>query len=242
MLPPNQMMPAPAYPMTDQKAANAAVMPQKFWIKTKEVNILDAAGRPTGQTKYVNEEWVTVAKIGVTIPATVDHNIASIKKGWKRNIQQHEEAEGEMAALWRTVEPYYENWKKGGEASEIINGTPLAVWPGVTKDVVEALKPFNIRSVEDLSQVNDTVMNRIPNPSMHLYRERAKKFLATKDIALVVAELTNRDDELAQMKAEMASLKNMLAASEFAKKEAEGERDDAVPAVARRRKAKAEAA
>ena len=34
MLPPNQMMPAPAYPMTDQKHSNAAVMPQKFWIKT----------------------------------------------------------------------------------------------------------------------------------------------------------------------------------------------------------------
>lgn len=236
MLPPNQMMPPPAYPMTDAKHVLASVVPQKFWVKTKEVPILDASGRPTGQTKYVNEEWVTVAKIGVTIPATVDHNIASIKKGFKRCIAQHEEADGEMAALWRTVEPYYENWKKGGEASEIINGTPLAVWPGVTKDVVEALKPFNIRSVEDLSQVNDGIMNRIPNPNMHLYRERAKKFLATKDIALVVAELTNRDDELAQMKAEMEGLKNMLAASEFAKKEAEGERDESVPGVARKRK------
>ena len=239
---PNQTMVPPSFPMTDLKPVMAAVVPQKFEVRIREIPMLDANGRPNGQSIYKNEEWVEVAKVGVTIPATTPHNIERLKKAAKKAMAQNDEKDNEFAALWRTIEPYYNNWKTGGDADLIINGTPLAAWSGITKDVVDGLKPFNIRSVEDLASVNDSIMARIPNPNMHLYRERARKFLSTKDIAVAVAELTNANAEVEALKAQLDEIKRMYATSEFSRRETQSELEDAVPAVARKRKAKAEAA
>jgi len=218
-------MTAPQFPMTDAKQVMAAVIPTKFELRYKE--------QADGTLKA--EEWVEVAKIGVTIPATTPHKIAKIIAGAKKAV----DPEDEMAALWRTIEPYYDNWKKGGAADEVINGTPLVTWSGVSKDVVEALRPFNIRSVEDLSMVSDAIMQRVPNPNMALFRERAKKFLATKDIAIAVRDLTNAEQENGELKQRLAALEKRLADANFAREEVEDELAEAVPAVARKRKAKA---
>jgi hypothetical protein len=222
---PNQLMAAPQFPMTDAKQVNAAVIPTKFELRYKE----QADGT------FKAEEWCELAKVGVTIPATTPHKIATIIKAAKKAT----EPDDEMAAIWRTIQPYYDNWKKGGAADEVINGTPLVTWSGVSKDVVEALRPFNIRSVEDLSIMSDAIMQRVPNPNMALFRDRAKKFLATKDIAVAVNQLTDATAELAKLRAELDEMKRGRADAEFARDEAEGELAEAVPAQVRKRKIKA---
>lgn len=221
---PSQLMTAPQFPMTDAKQVTAAVIPTKFELRYKQ----QADGT------FKAEEWCELAKIGVTIPATTPHKISKIIAGAKKAT----EPDDEMAAIWRTIQPYYDNWKKGGSADEVINGTPLVTWSGVTKDVVEGLRPFNIRSVEDLSMLSDAIMQRVPNPNMALFRERAKKFLATKDIAVAVNQLTDATSELAKLRAELDEMKRGRADAEFARDEAEVELAEAVPAHARRRKAK----
>jgi hypothetical protein len=219
---PNQLMAAPQFPVTDGKQVTAAVIPTKFELRYKE--------QPDGTFKA--EEWCELAKIGVTIPATTPHKIATIIKAAKKAT----EPDDEMAAIWRTIQPYYDNWKKGGAADEVINGTPLVTWSGVSKDVVEALRPFNVRSVEDLSMLSDAIMQRVPNPNMALFRERAKKFLATKDIAIAVNQLTDANSELAKLRAELDEMKRGRADAEFARDEVENELNEAVPAQARKRK------
>ena len=211
------------FPLTDDKPVTAAVQPIKFSIRYKT--------QADGTLKAV--ECVEVAKKGVTIPNTTPHEIARIKSAAAKATEPTDE----HAALWAAVKPYYDNWKAGG-TEEVINGTPLAVWAGVTVDVVEALKPFRIYSVEDLSIMSDAIMQKVPNPNMSLYRDRAKKFLATKDIAIAVRDLSNATQENADLKSRMAMLEKRLADAEFAQAETEEELAEAVPAQVRRRKAK----
>ena len=112
----------------------------------------------------------------------------------------------------------------------------------MTQDVVEALKPFKIYSVEDLSIASDGVLQRVPDPNIMRYRDRAKKYLNTKDIAIAVRDIDQKDQELAALRDQVAALQKAHADSEKGRKDAESELDDATPAVARKRRVKAEAA
>jgi hypothetical protein len=78
----------------------------------------------------------------------------------------------------------------------------------------------------------------VPNPNMALFRERAKKFLATKDIAIAVNQLTDANSELVKLRAELDEMKRGRADAEFARDEVENELAEAVPAQARKRKVK----
>ena len=174
-------------PIEDERVEVASVQPIRFWIKYKP--------DPESPAGLKAEEWVEWAKKGVSIPTT---GVDAIKRVMKDR------------SLWSAIEPFYQNWKKGGDA-EIVNGTPLSVWPGVTIDVVEALRAFRVLSVEDLASLSDNVMQKIPNPSMPMLRERARKFLSTKDIAQAVTELTSTKAELDEIRAQLAALQKASA-------------------------------
>ena len=225
-------MPLQMIPMDQGKEAVAAIQPTRFFLKYSQ--------DPNDPNKLIAREWVEWAKKGVTIPATVVERIDKIEKGAKRAT----EPDDEHAAKWRAIKPYYDNWKAGGEADAITNGTPLAIWPGVSRDVVEALKPFRIYTVEDLSTAKDDIMNRVPDPNIVRYRDRARKYLATKDIAIAVREQDDTAAKLKEAMEQIAILQKAHADAEKARRDTEKELEEAVPAVARKRgrPAKAEAA
>ncbi len=210
--------------LPDERLAVARIVPVRFHVKYKEI--------PGGQLKA--EEWVDWEKVGVNrptgVPMRVDRIIAAAKKA-----KDTGDNESEMLAIWTALEPYYKNWKEKGEG-EIISGTPLSIWTGITHDVVDALKHFKIRSVEDLSVASDAVLQRVPDPNIMRYRERARKFLATKDIAIAVRDLDDTQAQLKTMQEQFAVMQKALADERAARKEAEAELDEATPSPARKRK------
>ncbi len=210
--------------LPDERLAVARIVPIRFHVKYKEI--------PGGQLKA--EEWVDWEKVGVNrptgVPMRVDRIIAAAKKA-----KETGDNESEMLAIWAALEPYYKNWKEKGEG-EIISGTPLSIWTGITHDVVDALKHFKIRSVEDLSVASDAVLQRVPDPNIMRYRERARKFLATKDIAIAVRDLDDTQAQLKTMQEQFAVMQKALADERAARKEAEAELDEATPSPARKRK------
>jgi hypothetical protein len=219
-------------PMEGGKEATASIQPIAFFLRYLP--------DPNDPTKLIAREYVTWAKKGVTIPATVVEPIHKIERAAKKAT----EPDDEYAAKWRAIKPFYDNWKAGGEADAITNGMPLSIWPAVTRDVVEALKPFRIYTVEDLSIAKDDVLNRVPNPNMVRYRERARKYLETKDVAIAVRDLDESKAQLDELRKQLEELRRAQADSDKRARDAEKELDEAVPAVARKRgrPAKAEAA
>jgi hypothetical protein len=209
-------------PMDDARLAVAAIHPIRFFIKYID----------NGDGTHKAREMVEWAKKGVTIPATVVEGIERLRKAAERPGL---EPDDEAAAKWRAIRPYYDNWKSAG-TGEVVNGTPLVTWAGITSDVVEFLRPLRIFSVEDLAQASDSILARVPDPNANRYRERARQFLATKDIAIAVRQLDESKNEIEELKAMVAKLQKAHADSDLKRSEAERELEDVAPGPSRKRK------
>lgn len=108
------------------------------------------------------------------------------------------------------VRPAYEAWKKGEELPT--DGTPIGAWPGITPDQAAGLKAAGLRSVEEVANANDALMSKIPLPNVRGLKELAANFLAGSDRAKVASALSEKDREIAEMRAELEEMKQLLLA------------------------------
>lgn len=82
-----------------------------------------------------------------------------------------------MEALWSSIGPAYDAWKKGFEIPT--QGTPLAAWAGVTADQATELRKIGIFTVEELASLPDDKFSRIPVPNTREVRDLARKYLSS---------------------------------------------------------------
>ena len=157
--------------------------------------------QPDGSMKEV--EWVTWAKKGVSNPATTDEKISRLKK-YPDNL------------IWQVIRPAYERWKAGQERP--VDGTPLAAWPGATPQLVKALTPANIRSVEDVAQMEDSAISKLAIPNLRKLQQNARAFLeaqkSTAQVSGEVVKLRNENEALKAKVDELMEAVNALAASD----------------------------
>lgn len=196
-------------PLREEAQETAAIMPLRFWTTYENVNVAKPGEVAKFETK--SHEWVSWAKKGVSIPFTHDDKVARARKD---------------PTVWRALAPFYDNWKSGG-ATSLMNPdhTPLEAWGGITRDEIEALKPYRIYSVEDFAEMNDQVMGKIPMRDIAARRDRAKKFLATQHTADEVKAVLG--DEIAKLQAQLAEMRaqmGMPAADPLAKPAAKGKK------------------
>lgn len=154
---------------------------------------VEYAPQPDGSIKEIEiVEYTRKGSQGATTPMRISH------------LQRNQND-----PVWLALKPYYENWKAGKSAP--IEGTPLAAWPGATSQLVKALEPFHIRSVEDLANLTDGNMDRVPIPGIRGFRNQAKAFNeARKTTHIVAAELESRDAQIAEQNREIAELKELV--------------------------------
>lgn len=141
------------------------------FIAVQEFRI-DYVPQPDGSMKPV--EWVAWVKKGTQNPSVTEEKISRLMKS-PDNI------------IWQVIEPYYKRWKQG--QTDPIEGTPLAAWPGATPQLVKALEPANIRSVEDLAKMEDSAISKLSIPRLREMQKQARAFLeAQANTAPVAAE------------------------------------------------------
>lgn len=77
-------------------------------------------------------------------------------------------------------------------------GTPLSLWPQLPGTLAEELKFINIFTVEQLAELADTYVSKVPNG--HQWKQKAAQFVqALKDGAVnnkLQAELAERDNRI----------------------------------------------
>lgn len=105
----------------------------------------------------------------------------------------------------------YKFFKENEENLE--SGTPLSEWTQMTPSLVEELKYFGVRTVEQLAEMDDNHGQRIPNfntikNNAILFLERAKD---EADANKMASALKERDDQLAEMRKEIEELKKNAA-------------------------------
>jgi hypothetical protein len=111
--------------------------------------------------------------------------------------------------LWPAIEPAYNAWKSNNELPE--TGTPFAAWSGVTSEEADVLKNYGIRTVEEMADLSDTLMQRIPLPNLRARKDMAQRFLASADNRKVEQALAEKDAELADLRAKLDNLATMMA-------------------------------
>lgn len=108
----------------------------------------------------------------------------------------------DMEAKWSVIGPAYDAWKKNTELP--LDGTPLAAWSGVSRDLAGALAAMGIKTVEDVRDMGDGAISKLAFPNVRKLPELAKQYLDGKDLAA-------RDQENADLKERLATMEEMLA-------------------------------
>jgi len=107
-----------------------------------------------GRPIFYNQEYIEIV-----IPGSRDVSIFPLDDHYKRRFAKA-----------------YAKWKAEGGGEQTINGTLLAELPWMTKSQIAELNYFNVQTVEQLAEMNDT--NATKFMGNFKLRERAKNFLA----------------------------------------------------------------
>ena len=97
---------------------------------------------------------------------------------------------------------------KNREAQETVSGTPLAQWPLMTRSQVEELKYFNVHTIEQLIGMSDAHSANIMG--IRALQEKAKLYLESSKVAADGEKLLKSEQEIADLKAQIAELREMM--------------------------------
>lgn len=197
----NGPVPAPAVPEAVQAPA---IIPLRFWPVYRP--------DPNNAANTIQEDWVEWVKKG---EAGGSSGGATTQNAVKRLMPKN----GHPGAMeWAVIGPAYEAWKRGEEMP--VSGTPLHNWAGIPREMVDALKKFNIYTIEDLADFPDHNIGKIPLPNLREYRNRAKAFVEARqssDLGSVLAGEREKNERMAEqmaaMREEMDELKKLANAA-----------------------------
>ena len=159
----------------------------KFYYK----NVQDkAASKREGRPIYKEKEY-----IDIKLPGSRDGAARPASPADKSRFQAH-----------------YEAFKARVELPT--EGTPLAEWPQITSSLVEEMSFMNIKTVEQLAELNDGLAGRFMG-ALNL-KEKAKQWLDRAKQELTAEslqhELADRDKRLADMQLQLNELMARLEA------------------------------
>ena len=94
----------------------------------------------------------------------------------------------------------YEDWKRTDSTEQIVIGTPLEMWGRLSLSQIEEFRYIGVRSVEQLAELNDSAMLKMPGASE--LKRKAQTFVQAQHdeapMRKMQAELESRDAELAK--------------------------------------------
>lgn len=100
-----------------------------------------------------------------------------------------------MKAVWSVIGPAYEAWKAGNEIPE--SGIPLQAWAGIDEGQVAEMKRLGIKTVEDVANITDALIQKIQLPRVRDLRKLAQEYLASKGATDMAGELAEMKEQLA---------------------------------------------
>lgn len=115
---------------------------------------------------------------------------------------------------WPTYKEFVAKYDNNDEVDGSMAGTPLEQWPAMGRTLAASLKAQGVFTVDALAVLPDTRL-LILGPDGRTWREKAKAYLeAAKGSAgatALAAQLSQRDDELADTRRQLAELAGTVA-------------------------------
>jgi hypothetical protein len=163
-----------------QNAADKTLMVKFYHFSIKDSVATKAEGRPM---------FKEVEMIDIRVPGQRDGVARPASPRDKQRFPEH-----------------YAAFKNRTEAP--IDGTPLLEWPAVSRSFADQLAFLNVKTVEQLAELNDANMHNIPGISM--FKQKAKDWLEyTKDESIVGKlrdEIEERDGKITELSENLETL------------------------------------
>lgn len=163
---------------------------KRFYTETRKIK------KDNREIVEVKDDMVEYGQIGMTNRATVIATVKSIL-----NVIDDDDSSNPAiriaSARKRFIEPRYKQWKEGVELASY--GTPLNAWPDLNTDHARLLSAKGIRSIEDLAALTEAQIQNVGFMGARDVVQKAQAFLRTR-------KETNRDAEIAELKARIAVL------------------------------------
>jgi hypothetical protein len=170
--------------------------------------VRDKDGKPTGELKA--HDMVDYGPPGQMDKLVVPARIERMKRAAEPDAMNQNPAMRVAWDRWKFIEPHYNAWKKGEELPQ--DGVPLAALNFLRAEDAAVLKRHGIKTAQDLRDMLDSDLSKVPLPAMREKRVQAKHFLEAQDTnkaaARIAAAESKADDtarELEALKAQMAS-------------------------------------
>lgn len=170
----------------------------RFWT--------EYAPDPADAAQLREIDWVEYAPLGSSDRSRTIERVSRLGK--LNPLAPDNPASVYAHARWATIGPMYQAWKDGRTLT--VDGTPLAAWAGVSPEQAEALTMRSVVTVEQLAELTDTHIQRLGIPNLRSIIQAAKRYLESRDGVRVAAELAKRDEQIEDLKAELAELTAMI--------------------------------
>jgi hypothetical protein len=170
---------------------------------------LDPKGKRIMQN--VEEDWVVYAPAHSPLNTVNEERIRHMRVTEEMLRGEQTEKLELMTMRWAQIEPAYEAWKTGHEVP--VNGTPFSAWAGVTSEKAEVLRRHAIRTVEEIADLSEGQMEKIPLPGMRELRKQAKIFLEGRGAAEAAQAQADAEARIAALEAQLAENNERLSAA-----------------------------
>lgn len=156
--------------------------------------------------RYVGRD---VDFVFVTPPGSKDEMVAKVDR-WFENTERNVR-DGRTNSTWLDLwKDGYKRWKNGQEVP--LNGSAIRGWGLISPAQQETLIRLQIRTIEDLSALNDEGLHRIGMGALEL-KNKAKSWLqANKDHGPLVSKLTSIEQENRILQSQVETLGAQVAA------------------------------
>ncbi|MGL5011797.1 MAG: hypothetical protein ACRC6I_18120 [Paracoccaceae bacterium] len=184
----------------------------------------------TRNSVAVEHDWVTYAPVHAIQSV---QNEERVDRLMPKDSYANDPENLKLAAMdskWLDIEPAYRAWKEGREIPT--DGTPLALWAGITSAQAEIFYAQKIRTVEEVATMPDAVITKLMMPNARQYRDQAKLFLENKGASDFAGELSAMKQQNADLSAKLeeaiAMLNEMTAPPSDKPKRGRPRKDDGV--------------
>jgi hypothetical protein len=163
---------------------------------------------PNDAASMVEVDWVEYGPVG-----SLDRSLTRERVSRLRDCLPSDQANPAVAlaqARWDAIKPFYESWKSGQEMP--VNGTPLAAWNALTPEHADVLRSRSVRTVEEIAQLTDAHVERIPIPRMRDLIRQARLFMESADTTRFAHSLEKKEHEIAALNGQLESQRDEIAA------------------------------
>lgn len=150
-------------------------------------------------------DWVTYAPLHMAAYTQITDRVESLRPNSDR-VKNDDDGKKIQFLTWRweMIERVYKSWKDGHEIP--LDGTPLAAWAGLSAGQADVFRTMQIKTVEQIATMPDSIMGRISLPGVRDIQKQAKAYLAS-------IEKTVEANRLTELEAQNAALSERLDAA-----------------------------